>query len=298
MEVPFRVMENKDIERITPGSKSEWIKDKLGIEQRHVSITENVVTLGFKAAQKSLKMANISKDEIDLIIVNTSSPDKLSPSVACMIQYHLEAKCPAFDINAVCSGFIYSLDIIAPLLDKYKNILLVSTETYSKITDWEDKNSCFFGDGAAAVVISKGNKPNFISLIGADGNGWENFNCDRTSTFKMNGREVYKFGTNILPTQIKNLLDNNNLSIESVDWVVPHQPSHNVLKETAKRLGIPEEKIYFNMEQYGNTAGASIPMALYSGIQTGKIKKENNLILAAIGSGWTYGVGYLKLDLG
>lgn len=297
VKTPSKIVTNKDIERITPGSKAEWIKDKLGIEQRHVCTTENVVTLGFSASQQALQMANMFEDEIDLIIVNSSSSDKLSPSIACMIQNQLGAKCPAFDINAVCSGFIYSLDIISPLLDKYKNILLISTETYSKITDWKDRNSCFFGDGAAAVIVSKGNFPNFISLIGADGNGWEHFKCDRDSTFEMNGREVYKFGTSVLPTQIKKLLDNNNLSSELIDWVIPHQPSHNVLKETAKKLGIPEEKFYFNMKRYGNTAGASVPMALYDGIKTNKIKNGDNLILAAIGSGWTYGVGYLKLNL-
>lgn len=297
VETPSKIVTNKDIERITPGSKAEWIKDKLGIEQRHVCTTENVVTLGSNAAQQALQMANIFEDEIDLIVVNTSSSDKISPSVACMIQNQLEAKCPAFDINAVCSGFIYSLDIIAPLLDKYKNILLISTETYSKITDWKDRNSCFFGDGAAAVIVSKGNFPNFVSSIGADGRGWEHFNCNRNSTFEMNGKEVYKFGTNVLPTQIKKLLDDNNLSPDLIDWVVPHQPSHNVLKETAKKLGIPENKVYFNMKRYGNTAGASVPMALYDGIKTNKIKNGDNLILAAIGSGWTYGVGYLKLDL-
>lgn len=297
MEVPSKVVKNKDIEKITPDSKAEWIKDKLGIEQRHVCTTENVVSLGFGAAQRALLMAGMFENEIDLIVVNTSSADKISPSVACMIQHRLRAECPALDINAVCSGFIYSLDIVSSLLNKYKNILLISTETYSKITDWEDKNSCFFGDGAAALIISKGDKPNFVSLIGADGNGWEHFNCDRNSTFKMNGKEVYKFGTNILPTQIKKLLDDNNLPLESIDWVIPHQPSHNVLKQTAKKLAIPEDKIYFNMKRYGNTAGASVPMALYDGIKTNKIKNGDNLILAAIGSGWTYGVSYLKLNL-
>lgn len=296
MEVPVKILKNKDIEIITPGSKSEWIKEKLGIEQRHICTTENVVSLGLGAAQRALELAEMFEDEIDLIVVNTSSADKVSPSVACMIQHRLKAKCPAFDINAVCSGFIYSFDIVAPLLDRYKNVLLISTETYSKITNWKDINSCFFGDGAAAVLISKGDKPNFVSSIGASGDGWKHFSCDRTSTFEMNGREVYKFGTTVLPNQIKKLLDNNGLNIESVDWVIPHQPSHNVLKETAKKLGIPEEKVYFNMKRFGNTAGASVPMALYDGIQTGKIKKGDNIVLAAIGSGWTYGVGYLKLD--
>ena len=297
IEVPSKILKNTDIENITSGSNAKWIKDKLGIEQRYVCTSENVVTLGVNAARNALEVSGILKDEIDLIVVNTSSPDKLSPSVACMIQNELEATCPSFDINAVCSGFIYALDMIIPSLNRYRNILLISTETYSKITDWEDKNSCFFGDGAAAVVISKGEKPNFTSSIGADGTGWKNFNCDRNSTFEMNGKEVYKFGINVLPNNIKKLLDDNNIDINLIDWIVPHQPSHNVLKKTAEILNISEDKVYFNMKRYANTAGASVPMALYDGIVTDKIKHGDNLILAAIGSGWTYGVGYLKLEL-
>jgi 3-oxoacyl-[acyl-carrier-protein] synthase-3 len=297
MAVPHKVYTNEDIQRITPNSKADWIEDKWGIKQRHVCTTENVVELGFQAAQQALTMADMLDHEIDLIIVNTSSSDKLSPSVSCMIQNKLNAKCPSFDINAVCSGFIYALDMAVPLLDKYKNILVVSTETYSKITDWKDTNSCFFGDGAAAVIISKSDITNFFSEIGADGIGWEHFNCDRNSTFQMNGKEVYKFGTRVLPTQIQKLLTDNKLSLDDIDWVIPHQPSHNVLKETARILGIAEDKVYFNMERYGNTAGASVPMALYDGIKNGSIQNGDRLILAAIGSGWTYGVAYLKLDL-
>jgi 3-oxoacyl-[acyl-carrier-protein] synthase III len=297
MEVPHSVYTNEDIQRITPNSKADWIVDKLGILQRHICTTEDVVQLGATAALEALMMADMSEEDIDLIIVNTSSSDKLSPSVACMVQNKLNAKCPSFDINAVCSGFIYALDIAAPLLDKYKNILIISTETYSKITDWEDRNSCFFGDGAAAVLISKSDVHNFISEIGADGTGWEHFNCDRNSTFEMNGKEVFTFGTRVLPTQIKKLLNDNKLSVDDIDWVIPHQPSHNVLKETARILGIAEDKVYFNMERYGNTAGASVPMALYDGIKNGNIQNGDRLILAAIGSGWTYGVAYLKLDL-
>ena len=296
-EVPSKLIKNEEIEKITPDSSADWIKDKLGIEQRYVCTSDNVVTLGVKAARSALQVAGMLENEIDLIVVNTSSADKLSPSVACMIQNELGATCPSFDINAVCSGFIYALDLITPSLEKYENILLISTETYSKITNWKDKNSCFFGDGAAAVIISKGDKPNFVSSIGADGTGWKNFNCDRKSTFEMNGKEVYKFGINVLPTNVKKLLNDNNIDIKSIDWIVPHQPSHNVLKKTAEILNIAEDKIYFNMKRYANTAGASVPMALYDGIKTGKIKNGDNLVLAAIGSGWTYGVGYLKLEL-
>ena len=293
--LPNNVLTNKELESITPGSSASWIEEKLGIEQRRISTVDSVVSLGAASASEALLDSGLAKFDIDLIIVNTSSPDKLSPSVACMIQNELELTCPAFDINAVCSGFIYALDLSYLLLDKYKNILIISTETYSKITDWDNRNSCFFGDGSAAVIITRNDK-NFYSNIGADGSGWENFNCDRNSTFNMNGKEVFKFGTKVLPTEINKLMKENNLSIDEIDWIVPHQPSHNVLKETARELNISNEKVLFNMGRYGNTAGASVPMALYHAIKTGKIKSGDNLLLAAIGSGWTYGVNYFKLD--
>lgn len=295
--VPQKVYTNRDLETITVGSKAEWIEDKLGIQQRHVcDQDEDVVSLGHTAAVEALADAGLSGNDIDLIVVNTSSPDKVSPSVACMIQDKLGASCPAFDINAVCSGFVYGLDIASTLLSRYKNILLISTETYSKITDWDHLNSCFFGDGAAAVILTEGNHPNFVSQIGADGSGWENFNCARDSKFNMDGRAVYKFGTSVLPREITSLLESINMTVSDIDYLVPHQPSHNVLKETANILGLDTAKVCFNMKNYANTAGASVPMALYRLIREGKVKNGDNLILAAIGSGWTYGVGYFKLD--
>lgn len=294
--VPTNVVTNQDIENITQGSKSEWIYDKLGIKERRISTTENVVSLGVNSAKEALHDAGLIPTDIDLIIVNTSSPDKVSPSVACMIQNEIGATCPSFDINAVCSGFLYSMELVGNLLSTYKTILMVSTETYSKITDWDDRNSCFFGDGAASLVVTKSNNSNLDVLLGADGTGWENFNCDRNSTFNMNGKEVYKFGVKTLPREIKKLMDTLDLSIDDIDYLVPHQPSHNVLKETAKILNLSESKVCFNMTNYANTAGSSVPMALYKLIKIGKVKNDDTLLLAAIGSGWTYGVGVLKLD--
>jgi 3-oxoacyl-[acyl-carrier-protein] synthase III len=293
--LPTNIVTNKKIESLTLGSNAKWIEDKLGIQERRISTDDTVVSLGSASATEALKDSDLSNNDIDLIIVNTSSADKLSPSVACMIQDKLGLTCPAFDINAVCTGFIYALELTSLMSTKYKNILIVSTETYSNITDWDNRNSCFFGDGSAAVVVT-GSDKRFHCRIGADGKGWNHFNCDRNLTFNMNGKEVYKFGTRVLPTEIKKLMEDYLIDLNDVDWVVPHQPSHNVLKETAKKLKISNDKIYYNMKRYANTAGASVPMALYDGIKTGKIKNGNNLILAAIGSGWTYGVCYLKLE--
>ena len=295
--VPNIIVTNKDIELKTPGSNSEWIYDKLGIrERRVVGPTENVVTLGVESALEALRDANLSPSDIDLIIVNTSSAEKVAPSVACMIQNEIGATCPSFDLNAVCSGFLYSLELVSNLLVKYRNILMVSTETYSRITDWADRNSCFFGDGSASLIVTNSTINNLEISLGADGSGWEHFNCSRKSTFKMNGKEVYKFGVSTLPREINSLLNQLGISVDEVDYLVPHQPSHNVLKETARILNIPESKVCFNMTNYANTAGASVPMALYKLIKENKIKNNDVLVLAAIGSGWTYGVGVLKLD--
>lgn len=294
--VPMNVVTNQDIENITQGSKSEWIYDKLGIRERRISTTEDVVSLGVNSAKEAMEDAGVSPSDIDLIVVNTSSADKVSPSVACMIQNELAVTCPSFDINAVCSGFIYSLELVSNLLEKYNTILMVSTETYSKITDWDDRNSCFFGDGSASIVVTKSNTRNLEVLLGADGTGWEHFNCDRHSTFNMNGKEVYNFGVKTLPREITKLLDSLNMTINDVDYLVPHQPSHNVLKETARILDLPQSKVCFNMTKYANTAGASVPMALYKLIKENKVKNDDVLALAAIGSGWTYGVGILKLQ--
>lgn len=293
--LPTKIVTNKEIESLSAGSNAEWIEDKLGIQERRVSLNDTVVTLGSASATEALKDSGLSKNDIDLIIVNTSSADKVSPSVACMIQEKLGLTCPAFDINAVCTGFIYALELSSLMLNKYKNILIVSTETYSKITNWDNRNSCFFGDGSAAIILTHSSE-RFYCNIGAEGTGWNHFNCDRNSTFNMNSKEVYKFGVRVLPLEIKKLIEDNELNLIDVDWFVPHQPSHNVLKETAKKLGISNNKIYFNMKRYANTAGASVPMALYDGIKTGGIKNGDNLVFAAIGSGWTYGVSYLKLE--
>jgi len=156
--LPDNVLTNKELESITPGSSASWIEEKLGIEERRISTIDSVVSLGTASAREALLDSGLLEDDIDLIVVNTSSSDKLSPSVSCMIQNKLELSCPAFDINAVCSGFIYALDLGSLLLDKYKNILIISTETYSKITDWNYRNSCFFGDGSAALIITRNNR--------------------------------------------------------------------------------------------------------------------------------------------
>lgn len=295
--LPKKVITNIDLESITPGSKADWVKEKLGIDQRRViRDVDELVEIGRNAVLKALGDSGMGINDLNYLLVNTSSSPFESPSLGARVLAELGLEgIPVLDINAVCSGFVYGLELISMLVSKYSNVGLLSIEAYSRITDWSDRNSCFFGDGAVATIWSKEDSDNFISLVGSEASGWENFHCYAGQTFKMNGKEVYKFGSRVLPEKISELMSSNKLDINKIDWVLPHQPSHNILKATAAALGVSEEKIIFNMGPYANTAGASIPMALYEGLKSNKIKRNSNLLFAAVGSGWTYGVAHFKL---
>jgi 3-oxoacyl-[acyl-carrier-protein] synthase-3 len=284
----------------TKTGSEDWVKENLGIENRHLcsNESENVVQLGATAAAEAIIDAGISVEDIGYIIVVTSSPDYLSPSTACMIQdklgYGLSSPC--LDINAVCSGFVYALDLANSLVERYTNVLIVATETYSKITEWVTKEDVFFGDGAAAVVVSKSRTNNFYSRLGANGDKKDVFSCKKTETFEMNTKGVYDFATKVLPREIKKTLNSRMMSLSEIDYIVPHQASLKALTKTAEILEFPLDKVILNMKDYGNTAGASIPMALYCAIKDGRIKDSSKLMLAAVGSGMTYGTAYWKLD--
>lgn len=293
---PDKIVTNEEIELLNIGTNSEWIFKKIGIKKRHIVNNELSSDLGYYAALNAINDSNLDKKDIDLIIVSTSSPDKISPSTASIISNKLDIKCPTFDINSVCSGFIYGLQISVNLIktNEYKNILLIATETYSKITDWTNRNCVFFGDGAGAVIIAK-NKNNTINTkIFGDGDGYDVFSCDHGKTFIMDGKRVFNFATEILPKTIKNFLEENKLRNNDISWIIPHQPSYKILDKTAKILQISTNKIVYNMENFGNTASASIPMALDNLYKNNLIKNNNILVLPAIGSGWTWGVSIIK----
>jgi len=294
--VPEHVLTNEDIDDTGVGTNAKWTHEKLGILERRVVTTQKTSDLAYEATLNAIKDANIDVSEIDLIILATSSPDRISPSTACIMGERLGVTCPAFDINAVCSGFIYGLQLASNLIDsgQYKNILLVAAETYSKITDWKDRNCIFFGDGAGAVVVSKNVDGWISSDIFSDGKGKENFTCHHNEKFHMNGKAVYDFGTMILPKTIKDSLNNVGLTTEDVSWLIPHQPSIHVLKKTAEKLNIPNNKVMFNMYNYANTASASIPMALDVLYRKGNLKNNDILVMPAVGSGWTWGVSIIK----
>lgn len=272
--VPPNVVSNKEI-----SMSPNWVYEKLGIKERRISdmTTSHMATI---AGLNAIKSANITIQDIDLIIVATSTPDKLAPSVACMVQDNIGAiNAAAFDVNAVCSGFVYALSLASEL--PYKNILVIGVDRFSTITDWNSRDNIFFGDGAGAAVVSG----RACYFIGADGYGRESFKCDHGCTFKMVGKDVYSAGLHYLPIAINSVLEKRGITIDEIDWMLPHQASKRMLEELAVSIGIPFSKVLTNMEKYGNTAAASIPILL----DEGKFKNGDLLLLASIGSGWTYG---------
>jgi 3-oxoacyl-[acyl-carrier-protein] synthase-3 len=294
--VPKKVLTNEDIDLLGNDTNSDWTKEKLGIEERRVVEDELPSDLAYHAAIEAIKDAGIDKNDIDLIMVATSSPDRISPSTAIIMAKRLDIKKPAFDINAVCTGFVYGLQMASTLIStkQYKNILLIGADAYSRITDWNRRDCVFFGDGAGAVILSEVESGWIHTDLYGDANGKEAFTCHHSGKFQMDGKAVYDFGTSVLPSTIKSSLEKLNIPNDDVNWIVPHQPGHRVLLKTAELLDFPTDKIVFNMTKFANTAGASIPMALDSLYKKDKIKSGDIIVMPAIGSGWTYGVSILK----
>jgi 3-oxoacyl-[acyl-carrier-protein] synthase III len=312
--VPPKVITNEFLETMV-STDSKWIKENLGIDERRIA-SENEATsdLAYKAGILAVKDAGLSVNDIDLIIVATATPDRQAPSTACIVQDKLKAyNAAAFDINAVCSGFLYGMSVASQFIASgvYDNILVIGADTFSKITDWERRDSVFFGDGAGAVVISHGNvNEGFLAFrLYADGRGKNNFTIpaggsempssqttinDRLHYFQMNGKEVYKTATQVLPKAISQVLKDTGLKIEDIDYMIPHQPSIAILRKTAEIIGMPFEKVKTNMDKYANTSAGTIPILLDEVNKSGELVKGKILLFAAVGSGWTYGASIIK----
>ncbi|MHA2090782.1 MAG: beta-ketoacyl-ACP synthase III [Candidatus Kariarchaeaceae archaeon] len=313
--LPEQIITNKELEKRVD-TTDKWIFEKLGIKERRIaSSTEFTSDLGANASIDALENSGLEPQDIDLILVATSTPDRISPSTACIIQDKIEAyNSVAFDFNAVCSGFIYGMQMAAAYVNTnlYENILLIGAEKYSSITDWESRNCVYFGDGAGAAIISKASDGGFFaSKMYSDGRGKHNFTVPGIGTeielsndliekklhkFSMNGKAVYETGTEVLPASINEILLENNISIEEIDYLIPHQPSIKILEETSIKIGLPFEKVVIIMDRYANTAGASIPIGLDELNSAGKIKRGSQLLFAAVGSGWTWGSAILKWE--
>ena len=316
--VPETIFTNKYLETLVD-TKDEWIQKNLGIKERRISADNQATSdLASKAGEKAIKDAGLKKEDIDLIIVATATPDRLAPSTAAIVQDQLEAyNAVAFDISAVCSGFLYAMSVASSFIASgvYDNVLVIGADTFSRVTDWTRRDCVFFGDGAGAVVMSAGNvNEGFIAYrLYTDGRGKWNYTVPAGGSempttketlkngkqfFQMNGRAVYETATKVLPKAIFQVLKDTGLSIDNINLMIPHQPSIKILEETAKIIKLPFEKVMTNMDKYANTSGATIPLLLDETKRAGKINNGDYILFAAVGSGWTYGAAIIKWSSG
>jgi len=294
--VPAKILSNEDVVGNLPTSP-EWIEETLGIRQRCVAEPDEYTSdLDASAGLEAIAAAGLEPNEIDLIIVATSTPDRKAPSSACIAQVKMGIHngCAAFDVAAVCSGFLYGVTIGGQFIQNgtYEHVLVIGADTFSKITDWNHRNCAFFGDGAGAVVLERKARANglFSSILMAEGEGMNDFTVyPKDAYFTMNGKAVYEKATTILPECVRQILCINRLRLEDVSMIMPHQASARVLKRTAEVLNIPYSRMQTNLESCGNTAGASIPLLLDQVNRRGLIHEGNLLLFAAIGAGWTWG---------
>ncbi len=311
MYLPEKVLTNDDISEFVDTSH-EWIFERTGIRQRHIASKDQMTSdLAYMSALDAIQDANINATDIDLIILATSTPDQVFPSTAVKLQDMLNIRDgAAFDIHAVCSGFIYALSTADNFIKsgKYKRILVIGSEVYSRILNWKDRTTCvLFGDAAGAFIL-EGQNNNDIrsgiidSVIKSDGQYRSKLYCDggpsmqpRTDNFiNMDGKEVYKHAVEKQTIIVEELLDSAGFGIESIDWFVPHQANLRILQTTAKKLKIKEEKIIVTVDKHANTSSASIPVAMTTAIKENKIKRGDILLLEAFGAGFTWGAVLLR----
>ena len=311
MYLPEKILTNDDISEFVDTSH-EWIFERTGIRQRHIASNDQMTSdLAYMSALDAIQDANIHSTDLDLIILATSTPDQIFPSTAVKLQDMLKIRDgAAFDIHAVCSGFIYALSMADNYIKsgKYKRILVVGSEVYSRILNWKDRSTCvLFGDASGAFVLEGKNNKDIRSgiidsVIRSDGQYRSKLFCDggpsmqpRTDNFiNMDGKEVYKHAVDKQTIIVEELLDSAGVGIESIDWFVPHQANLRILQTTAKKLKIKEEKIIVTVDKHANTSSASIPVAMTTAIKQNKIKRGDMLLLEAFGAGFTWGAVLLR----
>ena len=305
--LPERVMPNAELEAMVDTS-DEWIRTRTGIRQRHIArADESSSDMGTIAAQRALAAAALQPDDIDLIVFATSTPDLIYPSSACLMQDRLGIRngCGAFDVQAVCSGFIYALTVADQFLrtGAASRVLVVGADCNSRILDWQDRGTCvLFGDGAGAVVLQAGEQPGLLhSEIHADGSYADMLKVpcgvSRPGSepyVRMHGGEVFKFAVNIMGQMVEDVLAATGLSKDDIDWLVPHQANQRIIAATAKKLGLPMERVILTLGEHGNTSAASIPLALDTGVRDGRIRPGDLLLMEAIGGGFTWGAALLR----
>ncbi|ENH96172.1 3-oxoacyl-(acyl carrier protein) synthase III [Gracilibacillus halophilus YIM-C55.5] len=297
--VPEKVLTNKDMEQIVETS-DEWIRTRTGIEERRIaSDTEDTSDMALAAAKRALSEANVKGEDIDLILVATVTPDQPFPTVSCKLQNALGAKhAAAMDLSAACAGFMYGVITAKQFIETeaYRNVLIIGAEKLSKITDWEDRNTCvLFGDGAGAAVMGPVSEDKGVLSfeLGSDGSGGEHL-AQNGDYIHMNGREVFKFAVRQMPESSVHVAEKAGYAKEDVDYLIPHQANIRIMEAARQRLGINEDRMAVNVSRYGNTSAASIPIALSEGVKNGKIKDNDLVVLVGFGGGLTWGAVALK----
>ncbi len=299
--VPDNIMTNDDLEKIVD-TTDEWIQTRTGIEERRIA-SEDIDTsdMAIIAAKNALSHASLDASEIDLILVATATPDYAFPSVACMVQDALGVKhIAAMDLSAACSGFVYALVTAHQFIkaNTYKKVLVIGSEKFSKIIDWSDRNtSVLFGDGAGAVILGEVSEGKGILSfeLGADGTGAHHLLVDsKTDTVSMNGREVFKFAVRQMPESSLRVVEKAGLKKEDVDFLVPHQANLRIIDAAREKLRLDKEKVSTTVKKHGNTSAASIPLALCTEIESGKIHDGDVIVMVGFGGGLTWGAVCLK----
>ena len=309
--LPEKVMTNADLEKIVD-TTDEWITSRTGIKKRHIVVDgETTCDLAEKAALGAMDAAGISKEDIDLIIVATTTPDRVFPSTACLLQDRLDIHgCTAFDVQAVCTGFVYALGVADKFIKSgtHKTALVIGAETMSRTVDWNDRTTCvLFGDGAGAVILEASDEPGILSThLHADGKYKDLLTVpagvsENPALFQsgeaymqMKGNEVFKMAVNTLGRIVDETLAANNMEKSDVDWLVPHQANIRIINGTAKKLGMSMDRVVVTVHEHGNTSAASVPLALNEAVRDGRIKRGETILLEAFGGGFTWGSALIK----
>jgi len=309
--LPEKVVTNADLEKIVD-TTDEWITSRTGIKKRHLVVDgETTCDLAEKAALNAMDAAGITKDDIDLIIVATTTPDRVFPSTACLLQDRLDIHgCAAFDVQAVCTGFVYALGIADKFIKSgtHKTALVIGAETMSRTVDWNDRTTCvLFGDGAGAVILEASDEPGILSThLHADGKYKELLTVpagvsENPALFRsgeaymqMKGNEVFKMAVNTLGRIVDETLAANNMEKSDIDWLVPHQANIRIINATAKKLGMSMDNVVVTVHEHGNTSAASVPLALNEAVRDGRIKRGETILLEAFGGGFTWGSALIK----
>ena len=305
--LPERILTNADLERMVD-TTDEWIRSRTGIEHRHIAADNEFTSdLAYKAGLAALESAGMTPSDIDLVLVGTTTPDLIFPNVACLVQDKLGIKsCPAFSVEAACSGFLYALVVADQFLrlGQARRALVIGAETMSRIIDWTDRETCvLFGDGAGAVVLEAADAPGIMySTLGADGryrdllyaSSGVSLRQREGAALRMKGNEVFKVAVKTLENLVDDVVEKNNLEKGQIDWLIPHQANIRIITATAKRLDLPMERVVLTVREHGNTSAASVPMALDTAIRDGRIKRGDLLLLEAFGGGFTWGASLIR----